>query len=320
MQYRRLGQTGFQVSEVGFGSWAIGGDAHGRSYGPTDDDTALAALRQAYALGCNFFDTADLFGHGHAEQLLGRALTDWPRDAVFVCTQGGQDFRADTLARSGDVKPNFSDTYLNQAVEGSLRRLGVEYIDLYLLQAPPLAVIQHGGVFDTLRKLKQAGKIRFYGVSIHDPQEGIQAIQIGQVDAIHAVYNLFDTRIESRLLPLCAEQDVAVVIREPLARGFLAGRLQPGVSFPPGDVRAVWPSFLVNKRIEAANRFKTQLNHPQDPLAPLALRYVLSHPTVSTVVPGCKTPAHVLENFAAAGLPPLSTEQLAAIQAIQRAL
>lgn len=320
MRYRSFGKTGFQVSEIGFGGWGIGGNAFGDSYGATDDAESLAALNRAYELGCNYFDTADVYGHGHSETLIGQALKGWQRDNVFIATAGGQDFSAEAMAKSGGVKPNFSAIHIRQAVHASLQRLGVEAIDLYQLHTPPLELIQHAQVFDGLRELKQAGKIRFYGVVIHDPQEGVQAIRLGQVDAVQAIYNLFDTRIEKPLLPLCVDTQTALVAREPLARGFLSGGLVEGRVFEPGDNRSVWPKPLVNKRIQAANRFKASLPEGYTSLSQLAIAFPLSCSEVSTVVVGCKTKTQVDENFATADLPPLSSGQVAAIREAQSLL
>lgn len=320
MRYRALGKTGFQVSEIGFGGWGIGGNAYGDSYGSTDDLESVAVLNRAYELGCNYFDTADVYGHGHSETLIGQALKGWRREAVFIATAGGQDFSTAAQSQAGGVKPNFSASHLRQAVNASLSRLGVEAIDLYQLHTPPLELVQHAQVFEVLRELKRAGKIRFYGVAIHDPQEGVQAIQLGQVDGLQGIYNLFDTRIEKALLPACTATQTALVVREPLARGFLSGGMVEGRSFEPGDNRAVWPKPLVNKRIQAANRFRSLLPSEYTQLSQLAMAFPLSHPEVSTVIVGCKTCAQVEENFATASLPPLSEAQMAAIRAVQESL
>jgi aryl-alcohol dehydrogenase-like predicted oxidoreductase len=320
MKYRSLGKTGFQVSEIGFGGWGIGGNAFGDSYGSTDDAESMAALNRAYELGCNYFDTSDVYGHGHSETLIGQALKGWPRESVFIATAGGQDFSSEAQAKSGGTKPNFSTLHLRQAVHASLRRLGVEAVDLYQLHTPPLELIQHAQVFEVLQELKRAGKIRFYGVVIHDPQEGVQAIQVGQVDAVQAIYNLFDTRIEKPLLPLCAETQTALVAREPLARGFLSGSMAEGRSFEPGDNRAVWPKPLITKRIQAAQRFQSALPEGYAALSQLAMAFPLSRPEVSTLIVGCKTQAQVNENFAVTDLPPLRADQVAAIREVQGTL
>lgn len=317
MRYRNLGKTGFQVSEVGFGSWGIGGNAYGNSYGSTDDSCSLAALNQAYESGCNFFDTADVYGHGHAETLIGQALKGWKRDEVFIATTVGQDFSEETLRNVGGVKSNFSASYLQRAVEDSLKRLGMDAIDLYQLHTPPLELIHHGQVFETLKTLKAQGKIRFYGIAIHDPQEGVQAIQRGQVDCVQAIYNLFDKRIENQLLATCAETQTGLIIREPLARGFLSGKFPENTTFEKGDNRAIWPKALINKRIQAANRFKAIITEPYSTLGQIAIAYPLANSAVSTVIPGCKTPEQVFENMAVGNLPPLTADTLEAINRIQ---
>ncbi len=320
MRYRPLGRTGFRVSEIGFGGWGIGGNRHGNSYGETDDAIAIAALNRAYELGCNFFDTADVYGHGHSERLIGQTLKGWKRDEVLIATCGGQDFSKEALAKSGGAKPNFSGEYLRKAVEASLKRLDVEAIDLYQLHTPPLELIQHGQAFEVLRELKRQGKIRFYGIVIHDPQEGLQAIQQGQVDAIQAIYNLFDRRIENRLLETCASTQTALIVREALARGFLSERMQEGICFEKGDNRAVWPKPLITKKIQAAERFKPLVPERYASLGQLAIAYPLASTAVSTVIAGCKTPAQVESNLAVASLPPLSSETLGAINQIQSLL
>lgn len=320
MQYRELGKTGLQVSAVGFGAWAIGGNAHGDSYGSTDDTVSMSALNRAYELGCTFFDTADLYGHGHSEQLIGKALKGWEREKVVIASKGGHDFSPEVLAQSRTFKKNFSESHLCRAVEDSLRRLGVDAIDLYQLHNPPIELIQHGKVFEILQDLKKQGKIRFYGISIHDPQEGIQAIEIGQVDTIQAIWNLFDTRIEKQLVELCTQTGTGLIIREPLARGFLTGKFTSDVTFEKGDTRAVWPRPLIQKRIEAASRFQPFLPEGYRTLAQLAIAYPLLSPAVSTVIPGCKSPAQVEENLGVADLPPLSAETRVAIRQVQEAL
>lgn len=311
MKYRQLGKTGLAVSEIGFGGWAVAGNAHGDSYGPTDDAVSLSALNRAYELGCTLFDTADRFGRGHGETLLGRALQGWERDRVIVATKGGHDFGPD-----GGARPNFSEKALRRAVEASLERLGVEAIDLYQLHTPPLELIQHAGVFEVLKALKREGKIRFYGVSIQDPQEGIQAIRLGAVDAVMAIWNLFDRRIEKALVDECARTGTGLLIREPLARGFLGGTFTEGMVFEPGDHRAVWPRVFVNRRIQAANRFREALAKDGQTLAQLAIGAALRQEAVSSVVVGCKTPAQVEENMAAADGPPMSEGQFETLHGI----
>ncbi len=312
MEYRTLGQTELQVSQVGFGGWAIGGNAYGNSFGNADDITSLAALNTAYDLGCTLFSTADFYGHGHSETLIGKALKGWERDRLIVATKVGQDFSGPAL------RINFSERYLRSAVEASLKRLQVEALDICYLDHPTLELIQLGRMFEVMSALRQEGKIRHYGITIHDPQEGIQAIAVGQVQVVEAVFNLFDPRAAVALFQTCLETQTGLIIREPLARGFLSGRYTADTTFEKGDVRAVWPKPLIAKRVLAADQFKSILPPGYPGLSNLTLQYALAQPGVSAVVPDCKTPDEVRENFQTPHLPPLSAETLQQIQELQQ--
>src|SRR2546425_1312664 len=166
MKYRTLGKTGLKVSEVGFGAWAIGGNDYGNSYGPTDDKVSLAAVERAFELGCNFYDTADVYGHGHSEELLGQALKEHRND-VILATKVGGDFYHDP------PRMNFNPDYLEFASTKSCERLQTDHLDLYQLHNPPIQLLKNGKIFEGLEKLKDSGRIRHYGVSIHDPQEDL---------------------------------------------------------------------------------------------------------------------------------------------------
>lgn len=314
MQYRVLGKTGLKVSVVGFGGWAIGGDAY-KGYGPTDDAVSLAALNQAYELGCNFFDTADVYGWGKSEALIGQALKGWRRDEVVIASKVGfvENPNQDQQARQ-----LFSDQHIRQACEASLKRLQIDCIDVYQLHNPTLELIQLGRLFNVLKELQTEGKIRHYGISIHDPQEGIQAVDIGNVQTIQAIYNLFDRRAEQGLFAKCEQDDVGLIVREPFARGFLTGRFDPARAYHQTDNRAVWPKPLVEKRAKAATQYQQAVPEGYPNLGSLAIQFALSQPSVSVVIPGCKTPAQVMENFAAANLSPLTPDDLAQINRLQQ--
>ncbi|MFZ1464080.1 MAG: aldo/keto reductase [Anaerolineae bacterium] len=326
MNYRTLGRTGLRVSEIGFGGWAIGGAAFGNSYGPTDDAASRAAIQRALELGCTFFDAADVYGHGHSEELLGQALHDAAaRDQVIIATKVGANFYhrdvdpalAPGLSRhlgrpladfpADAVLPvahgaNFRPDYLRFACEQSLRRLRREVIDLYQLHNPGLALIEQGEIWQALDDLKQAGKIRFYGVSIHQPVEGIAALVGGKADTIQVVYNLLDQAAASQLFPLALALQVGIIAREPLANGFLAGKYGPDTRFAPGDMRATWPADYVTARSRAAQTLAAEWVRPGQTLAQAAIRFALDHPAVSTVIPGAKTPGQVEQNLAAGGV------------------
>jgi aryl-alcohol dehydrogenase-like predicted oxidoreductase len=312
MRTRPLGNTGIEVSEIGMGGWAIGGNAHGESYGTTEDATSLATLNRAYELGCTLFDTSDRFGHGHSEALIGQALKGWERERVTLVTKGGQD----PISVPGTLKLNFSEKYLRTAVEASLQRLGTDIIDVYMLDTPSMELIHLGRMFAVLQALQQEGKIKHYGISIHDPMEGVKAIEVGGVQVIEAPYHLFDRRLEKVLAPTCLEKGVGLIAREPLANGFLAGCFTEGMSFEAGDFRAKWPKLYVNKRIQAAKQFEPARPPHYLGIGAVALGFVLSLPGISATIPGAKTPEQVSENLAVADLPPLTPTERQAIEAV----
>ncbi len=306
MKYRVLGKTGLRLSEVGFGAWAIGGNANGNSYGPTDDKLSLAAISRALELGCNFFDTADVYGHGHSEELLGEALAR-RRAEVIIATKVGGDFY------HGTPRMNFNPDYLEFALGKSCERLGTDYIDLYQLHNPPIQVIKDGKVFKTLEKLKASGKIRHYGISIHDPQEGLLAMKNPELGAIQAVFNILRQEAKNQLFREATKNDVGIIAREPLANGFLAGKRKPESIFPVGDIRHSFPPDYISQLTTATDglRFLESNNRT---IAQAALRFVLDHKDISTVIPGAKTPEQVNEDLAASEAPPLTGEELLRIK------
>ena len=296
MKKRKLGSTGLQVSEVGFGAWAIGGDRFGNSYGPTEDEDSLRALAAALELGCTFFDTADVYGHGHSEELLAQAFKG-RRAQVVIATKGGSDFYHDP------PRLNFTESHLLFAVEESLKRLGTDYIDLYQLHNPPFSIIESGRVFEPLEKLKAQGKIRYYGVSIHDPQEGLLAMKVGKPSAIQVVYNYLRRDAAEELFARASAEGVGILAREPLANGFLTGKYTKDSVFPVGDIRHQWPSKYQTQLVHQIESFRKSLG--QGPLTPAqaAIRFVLAQSAVSSVITGCKTADQARENFQVSDLP-----------------
>jgi aryl-alcohol dehydrogenase-like predicted oxidoreductase len=295
MKYRKLGATNLEVSEIGFGAWGIGGNQFGNSYGPADDEESLRAITAAVDLGCTFFDTADVYGHGHSEELLGQALKS-RRKEVILATKGGSDFY------HNPPRLNFTESHLQFAVEQSLKRLGTDYIDLYQLHNPPFSVIEGGRVFDPLEKLKAQGKIRYYGISIHDPQEGLLAIKVGRPSAIQVVYNYLHRDAAEELFMRAIAEGVGIIAREPLANGFLTGKYTKDSVFPVGDIRHQWPSKYQAQLVNQIESFKKTVGESSKTLAQSAIRFVLAQPAVSTVIPGCKTTEQAQENFKASDL------------------
>ncbi len=296
MKFRKLGSTDLQVSEIGFGAWAIGGNQFGNSYGPTDDEESLRVITEAVDLGCNFFDTADVYGHGVSETLLGRALKG-RRQEVILATKGGSDFYHEP------PRLNFTETHLMFAVEESLKRLGTDRIDLYQLHNPPFSVIESGRVFEPLEKLKAQGKIRYYGISIHAPQEGLLAMKLAKPSTIQVVYNYLRRDAAEELFPRALAEGVGIIAREPLANGFLTGKYTKDSVFPVGDIRHQWPSKYQTQLVSQVDTFKKSLQQSPFTPAQAAIRFVLAQPAVSVVIPGCKTSAQTLENFKAADSP-----------------
>ncbi len=309
MQYRVLGKTGIKVSEVGFGAWAIGGNAHGNSYGPTDDKASLEAVKKALDLGCNFFDTADTYGHGHSEELLGKAL-EGRRDEVVIATKVGGDFY------HGTPRMNFTPEYLLFALQKSLERLQTDYVDFYQLHNPPVQLIKNPNLFRVLDDLKKAGKIRHYGISIHDPSEGILAMKTGQPSTIQVVFNILRQEAKNELLNLAGENKVAIIAREPLANGFLTGKHKPDETFPEGDIRHNFPRNYITSMVHAAEKLKF-LEGKGRTLAQAAIRFTLDQAEVSTTIPGAKTAEQAQENIRASDLPPLTGEELLRIRLLR---
>ncbi len=309
MKYRTLGKTGLKVSEVGFGAWAIGGNNYGNSYGPTDDKVSLAAVERAFELGCNFFDTADVYGHGHSEEILGQALRGHRND-VILATKVGGDFYHDP------PRMNFNPDYLEFASAKSCERLKTDYLDLYQLHNPPVQLLKNGKIFEGLEKLKDSGRIRHYGVSIHDPQEGLLAMKYGQPAAIQVVFNILRQEAKSQLFQAARAQDVAIIAREPLSNGFLTGKFTFDSTFPSGDIRGNFPRNYLSGLIGAAQQLRL-LESKTRTLAQASLRFALDHKDVSTVIPGAKTPQQTEENIRASDLPPLTGEELLRIRILR---
>lgn len=283
-----------RVSSVGFGAWGIGGNEHGNSYGPTDDEESINAVRRALDLGCTFFDTADVYGWGRSEKLLGKAL-EGRRDEVVVATKVGGDFY------HGGVKLNFSPEYIRFAVQKSLDRLGTDRIDLYQLHNPPPDRIGTRDLYRVLEALREEGKIRHYGVSIHAPAEGVAAVRASSgAGCLQVVYNLVHRDPEDDLFPVTRTQDVGIVAREPLWNGFLTGKYDGSETFEPGDIRSNWPESYRRQRAALAADLQERLADEGRTLAQAAIAFAASRPEVGTVIPGCKTVDQVEENLAAA--------------------
>jgi aryl-alcohol dehydrogenase-like predicted oxidoreductase len=306
MESRILGRTGRTVSAIGFGAWAVGGNAHGNSYGPTDDATSITAVRHAVDRGCNFFDTADVYGWGHSEEILGQSL-EGIRDRVLLATKVGGDFY------HGGVRMNFEPGYVAFALERSLRRLRTDRVDLYQLHNPPMEMMGDPDTYESLESLKAEHKIDHYGVSVHEPSEAILCLESGRPDVLQVPFSIFRQEWIDEVFPAARKANVGIIAREPLGNGFLTGAIRKDATFPPGDIRYHWPSSMVAGRALASEKLGF-LVRPDRTLAQSALRFVLAFPEVSVTIPGAKTPAQVDENAGAATAPALSADEVARVR------
>jgi aryl-alcohol dehydrogenase-like predicted oxidoreductase len=314
MQYRQLGRTGWKVSTVSFGAWAIGG-----AWGPVQDTESLAALNRAVELGVNFFDTADVYGDGRSERLLAQ-LRGQHRDTIHIATKAGRRLSPHTSA-------GYNRANLTAFVERSLKNLETDALDLLQLHCPPTPVYYLPEVFGVLDDLVQAGKLRHYGVSVEKVEEALKAIEYPNVQSVQIIFNLFRPRPAELLFEQARKRQVGILARVPLASGLLSGKLKPDITFPSDDHRAF------NRHGEAFDRGETFSGVDYDVglravdelksicpsgmnLAQFALRWILMFEAVTCAIPGAKRPAQAEDNVAAADLPPLSPETMAQVRAI----
>jgi aryl-alcohol dehydrogenase-like predicted oxidoreductase len=298
MLYRELGNTHLRVSEIGFGGWAIGGatDAGGTplGWGRTNDDDSLAAIRRARDLGVTFFDTADVYGFGRSESLLGIVLSRTRQDVV-IATKVGVVRDAE-----GKLKKDFSRKHIFHAVDGSLKRLRTDYIDLYQLHNPTIEEIQPDELHEAMDRLQEVGKIRFWGVSVTTPEEGIEIIRRGWGYALQVLYNVLNQAPAAELLPLAKEKGYGIIARVPLASGLLSGKFSTTTTFSSDDVRQ---NFLTPKRLEEViprvDEAKSIIGGTARSLTEGALRFVLANDAVATCIPGARNVHQVELNIAA---------------------
>ena len=306
MKYRRLGSTGIQVSEIGFGTWGIGGSVNGDvAYGPTDTRESKRALRRAFDMGVTFYDTSDFYGFGHSESLIGQELHD-VREQIVIATKVG------LLDANGSL--DFSPQHIRSSLGKSLCRLRTDYIDLYQLHSPAIDLLERDDrVLSLLQSFQEQGKIRAYGISVRSPDDGLIAVSEYGFKALQVNFNMIDQRAaENGLLALCEKRDVGIIARTPLCFGFLTGQYSDSAKFHSLDHRRRWPREQINRWVEAFRLFADALvNSETQTQAQIALRFCLSYPSISTVIPGMRTRQHVEENVLASELGPLlKSEQM----------
>jgi aryl-alcohol dehydrogenase-like predicted oxidoreductase len=314
MKYRVLGKTGYEVSEIGFGTWALGSD-----WGTVTEEDAMAAMQAALDAGVNFFDTADVYGDGRSEQLIGKFLKSVHKK-VYVATKAGRRLSPHTEA--GYTKEN-----LTSFVERSLTNLQVETIDLLQLHCPPTPVYYMPEVFAVLDELVKAGKIRHYGVSVEKVEEGLKAMDYPNLGSVQVIYNMFRQRPSELLFTEALRRDVGIIVRVPLASGLLTGTITKDTHFEDSDHRSynregkafdrgeTFAGVDLEIGLKAVEKLK-QLVPEGETLSQLALRWILMEEAVSTTIPGGKNKAQVEENVKVTDLPPLTGEQMEKIRAI----
>ena len=308
MRLRRFGRTGWQVSEVGYGMWGMG------NWSGSDDAESRRSLERAVELGCNFFDTAWAYGRGRSERLLGEVVRAHPGTRLYVATKlppRNLKWPARAEDRLEEVYP---PEHIRAYTEKSLENLGVECVDLLQFHVWSDSWADDPRWRRTLEELKREGVIRAAGISVNrwEPENGLQALGSGAIDAVQVIYNIFDQAPEDRLFPLCRELDVGVIARVPFDEGSLTGTLTRESTWPAGDWRNTYfvPENL-HASVERAERLRPLI--PRGGTMPeLALRFILSSPDVATVIPGMRKLSHVDQNLAASergGLPePLLAE------------
>ena len=314
MQYRELGRTGWRVSSISFGTWAIGAE-----WGAVDDQESLAALHRALDNGVNLFDTADVYGDGRSERLLAQLRSD-RTEPFYVATKAGRR-----------LNPHVADGYNRQNitafVERSLRNLKTDTLDLLQLHCPPTSVYYMPEVFDLLDDLTNDGKLRYYGVSVEKVEEALKALEYPGVQSVQIIFNIFRQRPGDLFFAEAHRRRVGVLARLPLSSGLLSGKLTPKSHFAADDHRAF------NRQGEAFDRGETfsgldykiglqavealRAHVPSGAtMAQMALRWILMFPAVTCAIPGAKRPEQVEENALAADLPPLPAEAMSAVEAI----
>ena len=310
MRYRRMERLGWDVSEIGFGAWGIGG-----GWGTRDDATALDALRRALDVGVTFVDTALGYGEGHSEQLIGQVTRERDRPPL-VATKVPPRNRTWPAAPGTPLADAFPRAHVLECAARSAANLGVETIDLLQFHVWDDAWAAEPEWVETVQELKESGRIRGFGLSLndHQPENGLAALETGLVDSVQVIYNIFDQTPGERLLPTCRRLGIGVIVRVALDEGGLTGAIRADTEFEPDDWRASY--FAGDRRRQVEERVDALgflLHDGVETLAEAALRFVLSHEAVTTVIPGMRSPARVDANVAVSdgrGLPPEDLERL----------
>jgi len=312
MKYRKLGRTNFEISEIGYGAWGIGGT---QWLGGTDDES-LAALRRAIERGLNLIDTALAYGAGHSEQLVGQVVREAGRK-IYVATKVPPKNQLWPARPGIGIEQVFPFDYILRSAERSLKNLGMETVDLLQLHVWNPEWIARDEWRRALEELKKSGKAQAVGISIndHQPDSAIEIIETGLIDTVQVIYNIFDQSPERNLFPLAMARNIGVIARVPLDEGSLTGKIDEHTRFEPGDFRAGYfggdRKRQVREHVESLLR---DLGTDAAALPEIALRFCLSHPAVSTVIPGMRSLRNAEANCAVPEKGPLPEETLAVLR------
>ncbi len=314
MEYRTLGRTGWKVSAISFGAWAIGAD-----WGTVSDKDSLAALNRAIDLGVNFIDTADVYGDGRSERLVAQLKRD-RREKIFIATKAGRR-----------LNPHVADGYnrknLTRFVERSLKNLKTDALDLVQLHCPPTEVYYRPEVFGVLDDLVQQGKLRHYGVSVEKVEEALKAIEYPNVKTVQIIFNIFRQRPAELFFEQAKKRKMGILARVPLASGMLTGKMKPNTKFESNDHRKynrhgelfdrgeTFSGVDYRSGLEAVEEIKRLVPHSMT-LTQFALRWILMFDAVTCAIPGAKTPAQAEENFGAVDFPSLSKKTMSDVKKI----
>ncbi|HEX8087378.1 MAG TPA: aldo/keto reductase [Blastocatellia bacterium] len=304
MRYRRFGRAGWSVSEIGYGMWGMG------SWTGSDDEESLRSLQRAVDLGCNFFDTAWAYGEGHSESLLGKLVRANPGKRLYTATKVPPKNWEWPARRDFTLDDCYPPDHIEEYVLSSLQNAGLESFDLVQLHTWEDSWVDDERWSKKIDDLRRRGLIHAAGISINrwEPWNGVRAVRSGLIDAVQVIYNIFDQNPEDELFPACDEMDVAVIARVPFDEGTLTGTLTKESTWPEDDWRSMYfvPENL-NASVDRADRLKPLI--PEGMTMPeMALRFILNHPSVSTVIPGMRKTSHVEANIAASDAGPLAGE------------
>ncbi|MBB6734427.1 aldo/keto reductase [Cohnella zeiphila] len=312
MNYRTLGRTGLSISEIGYGAWGIGKSG----WLGASDDESLRALNRSIELGLNFIDTALGYGEGHSERLVGQVVKEHSKP-IYVATKIPPKNRIWPAPSGISANEAFPADHVISCTETSLRNLGLETIDVQQFHVWSDEWVGQGDWLEGVRKLKEQGKIRYFGVSIndHQPNNAIKLIETGVVDTVQVIYNIFDQSPEDGLLQACEKHNVGVIVRVALDEGGLTGKVTSETTFEEGDFRNHYFRGDRKQQVyDRVNGIAADLGIAVNDMAETALRFVLSHPAVSTVIPGMRTVSNVERNMKVGDGRGLSKEQLAKLK------